>query len=130
MATTVFVTNFKRDSPFADMIPPWTQLLLHPVKYTRTVLEVLKLHQAHITAETQERRKRKVEDVAKRSAYRKAHGLENEGFGSWTAKSDNELVGPAIPLGDDSKEGDVAGDQITEQVPPERRPIKKWLGVW
>jgi len=40
------------------------------------VIEVLRLHTAHVTAETMERRKHKVEDVAKRAAYRKAHGLD------------------------------------------------------
>jgi hypothetical protein len=127
MAATVFITNFKRDSPFADMIPHWTQLFVHPIRYTRTVFEVLRLHQAHITAETQERRKQKVEDVQKRSAYRKAHGLEkDEGFGGWTAKSDEQLLGPGIPLGEGAKEGELA----TEHAPRERKPIKKWLGIW
>jgi hypothetical protein len=133
MAATVFITNFKRDSPFADMIPHWTQFIFHPIRYSRTMFEIFKLHQDHITAETQERRKRKVEDVAKRSAYRKAHGLDkNEGFGGWTAKSDNELLGPAIPLGDGVKVGELATEQVptTEQAPTERKPIKKWLGIW
>ena len=132
MAATVFITNFKRDSPFADMIPRWTQFILHPIKYTRTILEIVKLHQDHITAETQERRKRKVEDVAKRSAYRKAHGLENEGFGGWTAKSNDELLGPAIPLGEGVKAAELATEQVptTERAPTERKPIKKWLGIW
>jgi len=133
LASIVFVTNFKRDSPVADMIPPVTQLFLHPIKYCRTWLEVLRLHQAAVTAETQERRKRKVEDVAKRSAYRKAHGLDkNEGFGGWMAKSDDQLLGPAIPLGESKNEGEVATEQVpaTEKAPRERKPVKKWLGIW
>ena len=65
--------------------------------------------------------------MQKRSAYRKAHGLEkDEGFGGWTAKSDEQLLGPGIPLGEGAKEGELA----TEQVPRERKPIKKWLGIW
>jgi hypothetical protein len=133
MAATVFITNFKRDSPFSDMVPHWTQLFVHPIRYSRTVIEVLKLHQAHVTAETQERRKKKVEDVAKRSAYRKAHGLEQTGvFGGWTAKTDEELLGPAIPLGEAASKGQLATEQVTttEPVPRERKPIKKWLGIW
>lgn len=129
MAGFVFITNFKRNSPFADMIPHWTQLFVHPIKFTRTWIEILRLHTAHVTAETQERRKHKVEDVAKRSAYRKAHGLDkDEGFGGWTAKTDEELLGPAIPLGDgEGKEGELAA----EQLPREKRPpVKKWLGIW
>ena len=38
-----------------------------------------------------------MEDVKKRSEYRKAHGLEQEGvLGGWTAKSDAEVLGPAL----------------------------------
>jgi hypothetical protein len=129
MAAFVFITNFKRDSPFADMLPHWTQLFVHPIQFTRTTFEVLRLHQAHITAETQEKRKRKVEDVQKRSAYRKAHGLEkDEGFGGWTAKSDEQLLGPGIPLGEEgAKDGELATEH---QMPRERKPVKKWLGIW
>lgn len=80
-----------------------------------------------MTAETQARRTRKVEDVAKRGQYRKAHGLDqDESFGGWTAKTDAELQGPAISLGDAVAEG-------AEQQQPVRRervPVKKWFGIW
>lgn len=79
------------------------------------------------TAETMERRKKKVEDVQKRAAYRKAHGLEkDESFGGWTAKNDEQLLGPGIPIGD-AEGGEGAS---TEQVAREKKPLKKWLGIW
>ncbi|EDN91585.1 hypothetical protein SS1G_00988 [Sclerotinia sclerotiorum 1980 UF-70] len=78
LAGGVWITNFKRDSPFGDMLPEWQLLFLHPIAFTRTCYEVLQLHTAHVTAETMERRKHKVEDVAKRAAYRKAHGLDKD----------------------------------------------------
>jgi hypothetical protein len=111
------------------MLPPWSQLFLHPIKFTRTCVEVLRLHTAHVTAETQERRKKKVEDVQKRSAYRKAHGLEkDEGFGGWTAKSDEQLLGPGIPLGEmEVKEGESTAGQVAREKRP---PVRKWLGIW
>ncbi|EKD12865.1 uncharacterized protein L3040_007020 [Drepanopeziza brunnea f. sp. 'multigermtubi'] len=118
LAATVWITNFKRNSPFADMLPAWSQLFLHPIAFFRTFGEVIKMNSDYVTAETMERRKRKVEDVAKRAAYRKAHGMENdEAFGGWTAKSDEQLLGPAMPVGD---------------AEPVRatRPVKKWLGIW
>lgn len=70
-----------------------------------------------------------MEDVAKRAAYRKAHGLDkNEGFGGWTAKSDAQVLGPGIPVGDGS---DVsATDPTGEQELRTKRPLKKWLGIW
>lgn len=90
---------------------------------------MLKLDAARTTAETQERRKRKVEDVAKRAAYRKAHGLDkDEGFGGWTAKSDSQVLGPGIPLGDEDSASPTA--HAVEQEPRPKRPLKKWLGIW
>jgi hypothetical protein len=76
-----------------------------------------------------ERRKRKVEDVSKRAAYRKAHGLENDqNFGGWTAKSDEQLLGPAIPIGEIDG---VKGGEAQESVATEGKPVKKkWLGIW
>ncbi|TAQ84767.1 hypothetical protein B7494_g6921 [Chlorociboria aeruginascens] len=118
LAGTVFITNFKRNSPFVDMVPHWSQMFVHPIAYTGTCLEVLKLTSAHTTAATKERRRRRVEDVVKRAEYRKAHGLDNdEGFGGWTAKSDAEM-GPGMRLGDGS-----------ERV-VQHKPVKKWLGIW
>lgn len=106
------------------MLPPWTSLFLHPIAFSRTLIEVIKLNTAHMTAETMERRKKKVEDVAKRAAYRKAHGLENDqSFGGWTVKTDAEVLGPGIPIGD-NEEGQP------ERVVREKRPVKKWLGIW
>ena len=104
------------------MLPSWTQIFIHPIACTRTFLEVLKLESERKTAETMERRKRKVEDVQKRAAYRKAHGLETDDFGGWTAKSNGQLLGPGIPV------GDIKGDE-NEQVRP-KKPLKKWLGIW
>jgi hypothetical protein len=110
------------------MLPNWTEFIFRPIRSTRSAIEVLRLHSAKMTAETQEKRRLKVEDVAKRSAYRKAHGLEkDEGFGGWTAKTDKEILGPGVPLGD-AAEGQA---EVIEQVPRERRPpVKKWLGIW
>ena len=93
------ITNFKRTSKFADLLPAASDLFFHPIDFFRTCIEVLRLHTAHVSAETAERRKRKVEDVQKRSEYRKKHGLETEGVGGWTAKTDVDVLGPAIQTG-------------------------------
>jgi hypothetical protein len=96
-------------------------------------MEVIKLNSDHQTAETMERRKRKVEDVQKRAQYRKAHGLEKEeGFGGWTAKSNGESLGPAIPVGDAEGVNTMEGNReaVGEQVVRQTKPLKKWLGIW
>ncbi|QSZ32808.1 hypothetical protein DSL72_002388 [Monilinia vaccinii-corymbosi] len=135
LAGGVWITNFKRDSPFGDMLPEWSQLFLHPIAFTRTCLEVLKLHTAHVTAETMERRKHKVDDVAKRAAYRKAHGLDKDtGFGGWTAKADEEVTGPGMKLGEkeEAKIAETAGGEEGEKrvVYEKQFSGKKWLGIW
>ncbi len=81
-----------------------------------------------------EKRKKKVEDVAKRAEYRKAHGLDkDEGFGGWTAKSDEALLGPGIPIGDHLPP-DVAEELEKHKPQPqpqiEKPTVKKWLGIW
>jgi len=73
-----------------------------------------------------ERRKRKVEDVQKRAAYRKAHGLETEDFGGWTSKSDEQLLGPAMLTGSEQN----AEGEMAEQAARPKKPLKKWLGIW
>ncbi|CZT00697.1 uncharacterized protein RAG0_08636 [Rhynchosporium agropyri] len=135
LAATVWVSNFKRNSPFAEMLPAWSDLLFHPIAFFRTFVEVVKMNADYVTAQTMERRKQKVEDVAKRAAYRKAHGLDkNEGFGGWTAKTDEQLLGPGIPVGDAEvvKEGEVEvqTESVTAPVVREKRPLKKWFGIW
>lgn len=107
------------------MLPHWSQFFTHPIQFTRTVVEVLRLNAAHVTAETQARRSRKVEDVEKRSEYRKAHGLDkDEGFGGWTAKTNDELLGPAVPVQEVNDEGQ------SEPVSRPKPPVRKWLGIW
>ncbi|KAH7356819.1 hypothetical protein BKA65DRAFT_495509 [Rhexocercosporidium sp. MPI-PUGE-AT-0058] len=131
LAATVWVTNFKRNSPFADMLPAWSQLFVHPIAFFRTFMEVVKMNSDYVTAETMERRKRKVEDVAKRAAYRKAHGLDkDEGFGGWTAKTDEQILGPGIPVGAEEGKEEAQAQVQSEPVVREKRPLKKWFGIW
>jgi hypothetical protein len=110
------------------MLPAASDLFFHPIAFVRTCIEVLRLHTAHVTAETQERRRRRVEDVQKRGQYRKKHGLEHEGFGGWTAKTDGEDLGPAVPTGALVAAGN--GEEMEEQVQRPRKQVKKWLGIW
>lgn len=136
LAAIVWSTNFKRDSPFADMLPSWGQFISHPIMSTRKFFDVVKLSQDYWGRESQDRRTKRVEDVAKRAEYRKAHGLDaDESFGGWTAKSDSQLLGPGIPIGDMGANAVPAGageevKEAEQEVRRERRPVKKWLGIW
>lgn len=104
-----------------------------------------KLHTEHISAVTAERRKKIVDDVVKRGAYRKAHGLDKEqGFGGWTVRGDENASGPSLENNEvqgenDGTQSSSAGNPPTEKAAQEvayadwegrRRPVKKWLGIW
>lgn len=75
LAIFTFVMNFKIKSPFVDMIPPFEEFKSHPISYLKTCVEIIRLHEAHQSAITTEKRKRQIEDMAKRNEYRQAHGL-------------------------------------------------------
>lgn len=86
------------------------------------------MHTAQVTVETQERRRRQTADIQKRSAYRKKHGLENEGFGGWTAKTDGDDLVAAVPTGVLVAAED--GGEMEEQAQRPKKQVKKWLGIW
>ena len=96
------------------------------------------MHTAYISAQTAERRKKKVEDVQKRAEYRKAHGLDKEeGFGGWTARKDEEVLGPGLRAadrvvneGEGAGEGEAADSGVNTDFEGRRKPVKKWLGIW
>ncbi|KAK4122681.1 hypothetical protein N657DRAFT_664564 [Parathielavia appendiculata] len=104
LAIYTFAINFQATSPFADLLPPASDYLYHPIGSARMLIEVLRLHEAHKTARISEKRKRNVEDVAKRAAYRKAHGLPDEMglFNQPMAKVRTEY-------GDRAEQGEEAG---------------------
>lgn len=83
-----------------------------------------------------------MDDVAKRDLYRKAHGLNTEGFGGWTARQNQDLEQSIVNPGElgqgqvDTASGAVANDEdggLREHLQQEhkpKKPLKKWLGIW
>ncbi|KAL8720487.1 MAG: hypothetical protein Q9225_002675 [Loekoesia sp. 1 TL-2023] len=154
LAVIVFVEDFHRSTPFIDMLPPGKEFWSHPFRFVATYGHVFKLHTDHVSAETAERRKKKVDDVEKRSRYRKAHGLDEDlGFEDLPAKSHAKSVGPALSSQNLSAQVDspstgkaapnaaeaqskaasmaAQGDQSTYvDFEGRRRPVKRWLGIW
>lgn len=109
------------------------------------------MHVAYVSAETAERRRNKVEDVRKRSEYRKAHGMDKDEttFGGWTAKTDREILGSGMREGGDGVTVPSPGmipDLQSPAVDGSERPSeqagfvdfegkmqpvrKKWFGIW
>jgi hypothetical protein len=114
-----FVQNFKQTSPFAHMMPAPSDFIYHPIDTMGQIVEIIRLSEAHNTAIVAEKRKRRVDDVEKRSEYRKAHGLpETRGFfgGSSTIKTEDGVV-PEAPI-----------DGMT--VEEAAQPRKKFLGIF
>ncbi|KAI1869357.1 uncharacterized protein JN550_005987 [Neoarthrinium moseri] len=113
LAFYTFAAKFNATSPYADMIPAFSEFWSHPIDYIGTCLHVLKLHEEHISAETAEKRRRKVDDVAKRNEYRKAHGLDSaQGIESWTGPSQPAPLAPAA----------APAEAPAEQKQPEVQP--------
>ncbi|KAI1376097.1 hypothetical protein F4677DRAFT_95921 [Hypoxylon crocopeplum] len=133
LALYTFVANFNAKSPFAELIPPISELPRHPFQYLGTVVDVMRMHEEHESAETAEKRRRKVDDVAKRNEYRKAHGLgPAQGFWGFGNKPEEESKeGPAtetVPPVVEEESSKPAASLADEFTPDGKR--KKFLGIF
>lgn len=136
LATFTFTTNFKRTSPFAHLLPPWSGLLTHPLDTVSQALTVYKMHVQHTSVLTREKRHRRVEDAEKRRQFRVAHGLEQPAASESEAASEPAAVAVAAPAAatataaspDDNESADAAQSYLDWDG--KRRPVKKWLGIW
>ncbi|KAI8631039.1 hypothetical protein F5Y19DRAFT_43434 [Xylariaceae sp. FL1651] len=134
LAVYTFAMNFKAKSPFADMIPPISEFPRHPFQYIGVCVDVLRMHEEHESALTAEKRRRRVEDVAKRNEYRKAHGLESTTGGLFGGKAEMaeqtaEAAGAASPVavvGSSEPESEL--NAAAEFTPDGKR--KKFMGIF
>ena len=114
------------------MIPPISEFPRHPFQYVGVCLDVLRLHEEHESAQTAEKRRRKVEDIAKREEYRKAHGLEPVSSGLFGAKvAEPAAAAPAVETVDDASPVAVVQPEpnAAAEVTPEGKR-KKFLGIF
>lgn len=99
------------------------------------------MHVQYVSAQTAKMRQDKVDDVMKRSEYRKAHGLEDgeDKLGGWTAKSPTDISNAAVREGGKASlqapsalESPTAVDTETYvDFDGKQQPIKKkWFGIW
>ncbi|MCJ1445487.1 MAG: hypothetical protein MMC23_005992 [Stictis urceolatum] len=129
-------SEFKRTSPYASLLPTWGYLFTHPISGMAQVIDVYKQHTLHVSQEAAELRKKKLDDVRKRKAYRVAHGLEEADVGIQPDGVEGD-VGRAAVKGVEREGTGVEGSPVAvggqeEYVDFEgrRRPVKKWLGIW
>ncbi|ROW03726.1 hypothetical protein VMCG_05471 [Cytospora schulzeri] len=93
LAFFTIAENFKRTTPFADMLPSSSDYREQPLESMRTLYEVWQLTQLHNSAIVAGQRKKSIDDVAKRAEYRKAHGIEQDGgLGSWSVKGNAQVL--------------------------------------
>lgn len=141
LACYTFINDFLHTTPYTDLLPEAKSFFAHPIIFLGRYLEVYKMHTAYISAQTAERRRKRVMDVEKRAAYQKAHGIHRDvPFGGWWAKSDGEVMGPGITLTfgsppEDDEDAAPSAEEYAEQVERERerrrrRPVKRWFGIW
>ncbi|KAI2632039.1 hypothetical protein GGR54DRAFT_14706 [Hypoxylon sp. NC1633] len=142
LAIYTFSANFQENSPFADMLPPISQLFLHPFQYIGIVLNIIRLHEERESAITADKRRRKVEDVTKRNEYRKAHGLgPAQGFWAKGLSNSNKAeesqtadepipttAAEPVPTAVESEEARAAAMVTAEYTPDGKR--KKFLGIF
>ncbi|KAK6197737.1 hypothetical protein LQW54_010641 [Pestalotiopsis sp. IQ-011] len=131
LAAYTFAAKFNATSPYAHMIPAISEFPSHPIDYIGTCFHVLRLHEEHISAVTAEKRRRKVDDVAKRNEYRKAHGLDSaQGIESWIAPAKEAPVAAAAAEVPEPATGAVAEPvQATPEVFEDGKR-KKFLGIF
>lgn len=153
LAVYTFTENFKRTSPFVDLLPTYSDMAAHPIASTRQVIEVVRMNAMHRAAETDRKRKRHVEDVEKRKLYRQAHGLPEEqgffGLKQATIRTDAEMAAEAAarahaealsasPVRPDTDEQVLPPPAATKDgvasssaaAPQQGEPRKKWLGIF
>ena len=145
----IWFADFKHNTPYLDLLPPNNMFWAHPFAFLKRYWEVYDMHVAYISAETAERRRQKVEDVRRRSEYRKAHGMDEEGLGGWRAKTDAEVLGPGLREGGDANvrpaplhsrelakatteniKGKGEEDTFVDFEGKTQPMRKKWFGVW
>lgn len=155
LAFYTMIQEFYRTSTVAHLIPPRDTFFSNPLSYIAQCFKVYKLHTEQITIQTDERRRKKLEDVEKRRLYRQAHGMGTMGldsiFSRNTHVSSSEAssseassleassseVEETKPIHDDNLvDGSAVSPGEASRQPTyvdwegKRKPVKKWFGIW
>ncbi|CAK7564209.1 MAG: hypothetical protein SEPTF4163_002095 [Sporothrix epigloea] len=139
LAVFTMVENFRRTSPFVDMLPTLSEAMQQPILAVQQTIEVVRLTEHHRVTAIAERRQMRVDDVAKRTMYRKAHGMdETVGFGSnggWFS-SGGSNKGPLPPTRNEPSEpvvddaSPIRSETGAEKPVEEAEQRKKFLGIF
>lgn len=158
LAVFTFITNFRRTSPFASLLPPGKVFIAHPWHWMMQWYHVAILSADRNTVITAAKRKKRREDVEKRRTFRKAHGTERaqQGIFPWiklaekedksgsAVEPDGTAVAGAEQASSPEQNEAVAGEspQSAPKYEPlgkgeyydfegnRRPPVKRWFGIW
>lgn len=144
LAFYTMIQEFYRTSSVAHLIPSKDTFFSNPISYIAQCFKVYKLHTEQITIQTDERRRKKLEDVEKRRLYRQAHGIGTMGLDSIFSRksqaSSSEVSSSEAeetnPIHDDKLVGESAvsageapGQPTYVDWEGKRKPVKKWFGI-
>lgn len=141
LATFTFMENFKRTSPFAHLMPGWSGLLRHPINTISQAVSVWKMHVQHNSVLAREKRHKRIDDAEKRRQYRVAHGLEAPVVADTAAASAAAIEDDQSPVAAGAADTMAAPVKVEEAQPEagteeyrdfggDKKPVKKWLGIW
>ncbi|KAF2862861.1 hypothetical protein K470DRAFT_168364 [Piedraia hortae CBS 480.64] len=137
LCVTLWVQDFLLNTPYRDLLPPKSMIFAHPIRFLGRWFEVYGMHVRYVSDQTAERRRRKLEDVEKRAAYRKAHGIETGG--SFRTEDSSPLADDASPVAAHEPQaasgtaGQVQGSSQAEVTKPAAgvsQPARKWFGIF
>ncbi|KAJ5549927.1 hypothetical protein N7535_002129 [Penicillium sp. DV-2018c] len=124
-----FTTNFKATSPFAHLLPSWSELLTSPIATISQAFSVWRMHVQHNSMRVREQRHRRIEDAEKRKQYRIAHGLEEPEKDANAEDGAQAQVDAQSPVADAAVEAKEGAKEFVDWE-GKKKPVKKWLGIW
>ena len=119
------ILGFKATSPYAGQMPSWGQWFRHPIDSSGQFVDVMKLHIIHDSEVARAKRERMISETFKTKAYRVMHGLEPlQGQPTEVQILVAKMKGEYI-------EGPNGQELVIKpQLNQQRRPLKKWFGIW
>jgi hypothetical protein len=141
--------DFHSRNKYAELVPPGALFRSHPFEYISQYVQVYRMHKQAETAENMMKKQRKQDEVRKRRAYMRAHGVEHEGpYGMGTVEGDEyrkkmqeerehydlqevkreELAGEL--RAQRAREHEAYGGEEVRGFAGERRKVRKWFGIW
>lgn len=77
LAIITLSQDFIHTSPFAHLLPPFSQFPFHPFSTISECISIYKMHVNYRSERVAESRRQKILDAQKQRLYRRAHGMED-----------------------------------------------------